>query len=207
MQYVPIFKDRIDTGRALARDLAGYSGRRDAVVLALRRGGVPVANEVATVVNVPMDEFIVRKLGVPGQEGFGFGEIASGGVRFVNEKIVKALRMPEAMIEQVVEYGQAGLVRREKLYCGTRPESDLNGRTVIIVDDGLATGSTMRAAVTALKTRNPKKIVVAVPVASQQACNDFRQEADVLSVWAVTPEPFLASVCSMRIFRKPPTMK
>jgi predicted phosphoribosyltransferase len=137
-----------------------------------------------------MDVFIVRKLGVPGQEEFGFGALASGGIRFVNRDVVNALRMPDAMIEHVVEHEQAELERREKLYRGNRPEPDLEGRIVIIVDDGLATGSTMRAAVTALKTRKPKKIIVAVPVASEQACEDFKHEADVMSVCAVTPEPF-----------------
>jgi len=190
MRYAPIFKDRIDAGRALARDLTAYADRRDVIILALPRGGVPVAYEVAAELNVPMDVFIVRKLGVPGQEEFGFGALASGGIRFVNQDVVNALHMPDAMIERVVEHEQAELERREKLYRDDQPEPDLNGRTVIIVDDGLATGSTMRAAVTALKTRNPRKIIVAVPVASQQACDDFKNEADVLSVCAVTPEPF-----------------
>jgi len=170
--------------------LTAYADRRDVIILALPRGGVPVAYEVAAELNVPMDVFIVRKLGVPGQEEFGFGALASGGIRFVNQDVVNALHMPDAMIERVVEHEQAELERREKLYRDDQPEPDLNGRTVIIVDDGLATGSTMRAAVTALKTRNPRKIIVAVPVASQQACDDFKSEADVLSVCAVTPEPF-----------------
>jgi predicted phosphoribosyltransferase len=190
MRYVPIFKDRVDAGKALARDLAQYANRRDVIVLALPRGGVPVAYEVAAALNVPMDVFIVRKLGVPGQEEFGFGAIASGGTRFVNQDVVKALRMPDVMIERVAEHELAELERREKLYRGNRPEPDLTGKIVIIVDDGLATGSTMRAAVTALKTRGPSTIIVAVPVASEQACDDFKHEADVMSVCAVTPEPF-----------------
>jgi len=132
----------------------------------------------------------VRKLGVPGQEEFGFGAIASGGTRFVNEEVVRALRMPEAIVERVIAREEAEVQRRERLYRGDRPEPELNGRLVIIVDDGLATGSTMRAAVTALKTRDPKLIIVAVPVASEQACEDFKHEADVMSVCAVTPEPF-----------------
>ena len=190
MQYAPIFKDRIDAGRALASDLKQYANRNDVIILALPRGGVPVAYEVAQDLSVPLDVFVVRKLGVPGHEEFGFGAIASGGVRFVNEEVVQALKMPDAMVERVIEREQAELERREFLYRGDRPEPDLNGRTVIIVDDGLATGSTMRAAVTALRALGPKLIVVAVPVASEQACEDFKREADVISVCAMTPEPF-----------------
>lgn len=190
MQYEPIFQDRIDAGKALASDLETYADRDDVIVLALPRGGVPVAYEVAQRLRVPMDVFVVRKLGVPGHEEFGFGAIASGGIRFVNDEVVRALKMPEAMVERVVEREQAELERREISYRGDRPEPELKDRTVIIVDDGLATGSTMRAAVTALKTRDPKLIIVAVPVASEQACEDFKHEADVMSVCAVTPEPF-----------------
>jgi len=190
MQYQPVFQDRIDAGKALARDLGNYAGRDDVIVLALPRGGVPVAYEVARELRAPMDVFVVRKLGVPGQEEFGFGAIASGGTRFVNEEVVRALRMPETIVERVIAREEAEVQRRERLYRGDRPEPELNGRLVIIVDDGLATGSTMRAAVTALKTRDPKLIIVAVPVASEQACEDFKHEADVMSVCAVTPEPF-----------------
>ena len=190
MQYEPIFQDRMDAGKALASDLEIYADRDDVIVLALPRGGVPVAYEVAQRLRVPMDVFVVRKLGVPGHEEFGFGAIASGGIRFVNDEVVRALKMPEAMVERVVEREQAELERREISYRGDRPEPELKDRTVIIVDDGLATGSTMRAAVTALKTRDPKLIIVAVPVASEQACEDFKHEADVMSVCAVTPEPF-----------------
>jgi len=190
MQYQPVFQDRIDAGKALARDLGNYAGRDDVIVLALPRGGVPVAYEVAQELRAPMDVFVVRKLGVPGQEEFGFGAIASGGTRFVNEEVVRALRMPETIVERVIAREEAEVQRRERLYRGDRPEPELNGRLVIIVDDGLATGSTMRAAVTALKTRDPKLIIVAVPVASEQACEDFKHEADVMSVCAVTPEPF-----------------
>jgi len=190
MQYTPIFSNRIDAGKALARDLARYADRDDVIVLALPRGGVPVAYEVARDLGAPMDVFVVRKLGVPGHEEFGFGAIASGGIRFVNQEVVQALKMPAAMVERVVEREQAELERRERSYRDDRPEPELKDRTVIIVDDGLATGSTMRAAVTALKIRDPKLIVVAVPVASEQACEDFKHEADVMSVCAVTPEPF-----------------
>ena len=190
MQYAPIFKDRVEAGKALAGDLVQYARSSDVMLLALPRGGVPVGYEVARLLGVPLDVFVVRKLGVPGHEEFGFGAIASGGIRFVNEEVVRALRMPDAMVDRIVEREQAELERRERSYRGDRPEPDLKGRTVIIVDDGLATGSTMRAAVTALKTRDPKLIIVAVPVASEQACDDFKHEADVISVCAVTPEPF-----------------
>jgi predicted phosphoribosyltransferase len=190
MQYTPIFNNRKDAGRALARDLTEYADHDDVIVLALPRGGVPVAYEVARELKAPMDVFVVRKLGVPGHEEFGFGAIASGGIRFLNQEVVQALKMPSAMVERVVEREQAELERRERSYRDDRPEPDLKNRTVIIVDDGLATGSTMHAAVTALKTRDPKLIVVAVPVASEQACEEFKREADVISVCAVTPEPF-----------------
>lgn len=190
MQYTPIFSDRMDAGKALATDLTRYAHRDDVIVLALPRGGVPVAYEVAQQLGAPMDVFVVRKLGVPGHEEFGFGAIASGGIRFVNQEVVQALKMPAAMVERVVEREQAELERRERSYRDDRPEPELKNRTVITVDDGLATGSTMRAAVTALKTRGPKLIVVAVPVASEQACEDFKHETDVMSVCAVTPEPF-----------------
>lgn len=190
MQFTPIFNDRIDAGKALARDLVQYANRDDVIVLALPRGGVPVGYVVAQELKVSMDVFVVRKLGVPGHEEFGFGAIASGGIQFVNEEVVQALRMPDTMVERVVEREKAELERRERSYRDDRPEPILTGRTVIIVDDGLATGSTMHAAVTALKARDPKLIVVAVPVASEQACEEFKREADVMSVCAVTPEPF-----------------
>ena len=190
MQYTPIFSNRTDAGKALARDLVRHADRDDVIVLALPRGGVPVAYEVAKKLRAQMDVFVVRKLGVPGHEEFGFGAIASGGIRFVNEEVVRALKMPEAMVERIINREQAELERREISYRGNRPEPEIKGRIVIIVDDGLATGSTMRAAVTALRTRDPKLIIVAVPVASEQACEDFKHEADVMAVCAVTPEPF-----------------
>jgi putative phosphoribosyl transferase len=190
MQFEAKFHDRHEAGIILAEQLSDYKGRENLVVLALPRGGVPVGFEVAKELGAPLDVFIVRKLGVPGQEEFAFGAIASGGVRVLNEDLVRALRMPEEMIERVAAREQAEVERRERMYRGNRPQPDIKGRSVIIVDDGLATGATMRAAVKALKSMEPKEIVVAVPVASRQACDEFKEQADVWAVCSVTPEPF-----------------
>lgn len=190
MWYEPKFKDRTEAGRVLARELGRYADRKDVIVLALPRGGVPVGFEVAKELHVPLEVFVVRKLGVPGQEELAFGAIASGGVRVLNEDLTHALRMPEEMIEKIVERERRELDRREQLYRGGRPFRDVRRQAVIVVDDGLATGATMRAAVLALQKQEPAEIVVAVPVASQQACDEFKQEGDVWAVCAVTPEPF-----------------
>lgn len=191
MWYQPKFSNRIEAGRFLASKLGGvYANRSDVIILALPRGGVPVAFEVARALRAPLDVFIVRKLGVPGQEEFGFGAIASGGVSVVNESLVRALRLSESLIERIAEREQRELERRERLYRGERPAHDLKGKTVIIVDDGLATGASMRAAIEAVKKQLPKKVIVAVPVASRQTCEELKHAADVWCVCAKTPEPF-----------------
>jgi putative phosphoribosyl transferase len=185
------FRDRVDAGRALASHLQKYAGRGDVVVLALPRGGVPVAFEVAQALGAPLDVFIVRKLGVPGHEEYAMGAVASGGVRVVSDDVVRGLGLTERDVERVAARETAELERRERLYRGQRPEPDLEGRTVILVDDGLATGSTMKAAVKALGARKPAAIVVAVPIAASDTCRELAREVHEV-VCAVTPEPFRA---------------
>lgn len=187
-----IFKDRAEAGRFLAKQLAQYANDPNVVVLALPRGGVPVAYEVAQALKAPLDVFVVRKLGLPGNEEYGIGAIASGGTRVLNDEFVSYLRMPVELIDKITATQRAELERRERLYRDTRAPVDVTGRTVIIVDDGLATGSTMRVAVKALRQKNPKKIVVAVPVGSREVCDSFRKEIDTIAVCAITPEPFHA---------------
>jgi predicted phosphoribosyltransferase len=184
-----IFRDRVDAGQKLAEKLTEYAGRDDVLILALPRGGVPVALEVAQKLNAPLDVFLVRKLGVPGHEELAMGAIASGGVRVLNERTINYLNIPEEVIDRVAAKEQRELERREKTYRDDLPAPDVKGKTVILIDDGLATGSTMRAAVIALKQMNPTKIVVAVPVASDETCREFQQEVDAV-VCAITPEPF-----------------
>lgn len=186
-----IFRDRHDAGRRLAVALESYAGRPDVLVLALPRGGVPVAYEVACRLRVPLDVFVVRKLGVPGYEEFAMGAIASGGVRVLNADVVYGLGMLEREVSAVEAREREELARRERLYRGTRPPLALRDRTVILVDDGLATGATMRAAVAALRRLNPARIVVAVPVSDPSTCQELEHEADDV-VCAVTPVPFLA---------------
>jgi predicted phosphoribosyltransferase len=186
------FANRHEAGRLLARKLLSYRGDRDAVVLGLPRGGVPVAYEVARELDLPLDVFMVRKLGVPGHEEFAFGSIAMGGTRFINTSVVRSLRMTDEAISRVVESEELELARREKLYRAGRPDLDVNGKKVIIVDDGLATGSTMRAAVTALRKMGPTEIVVAVPVCSPEACTDLDNGVDTWCVCVQAPEPFYA---------------
>ena len=188
--YQQLFSNRTEAGRFLASKLGEYANRSEAVVLGLPRGGVPIAFEVAKALGVPLDVFIVRKLGVPGQEELAFGAIASNGVRVLNENLVRALRLPETVIESVAEREQRELERREQIYRGGRSAQNLKDKIVIVVDDGLATGATMRAAIKAIKKQIPKKTIVAVPVGSQQTCDEFKHEADVLCICATTPEPF-----------------
>jgi len=184
-----VFRDRRDAGRTLAGKLGPYAGRTDVLVLALPRGGVPVAYEVARALHAPMDLFLVRKLGVPGQEELAMGAIATGGVCVLNEQVVRGYGIPERAIQAVAERERAELDRRQKAYRGDSPEPEVRGRTVILIDDGLATGSTMRAAVMALRRQEPARVVVAVPVGAPSTCRDFAAEADEI-VCALTPEPF-----------------
>jgi predicted phosphoribosyltransferase len=184
-----IFRDRTDAGQQLAAKLEKYANRPDVLVLALPRGGVPVAYEVSKRIGAPLDVFLVRKLGVPGYEELGMGAIASGGVRVINEDVVRQWDIPREVIDAVAEIEQQELERREHAYRGDRPPPNVKGRTVILIDDGLATGSTMRAAAAALRRQGPARLVVAVPVSSAETCNEFRREVDEI-VCAVTPEPF-----------------
>jgi predicted phosphoribosyltransferase len=185
------YGNRAEAGRALASALGKYAGRSDLVVIGLPRGGVPVAYEVAQALGAPLDVFIVRKLGTPGQEELAMGAIATGGVRVLNQEVISALGIDRLEVNAVASRELAEITRREELYRGGRPRPDLRGRTVIVVDDGLATGSTMRAAVQALRQHAPREIVVAVPVGSVEACELLEQEADKL-VCLVRPEFFLA---------------
>ena len=186
-----LFRDRFDAGRALAAKLARYANRPDVLVLALPRGGVPVGFEVARALNAPLDVFLVRKLGVPGREELAMGAIATGGVRVLNEEVVGALGIPDEEIEAVAAEEQEELERRAREYRGDRSPPDVRGKTVILVDDGLATGSTMRAAVAALRRQGPARIVLAVPVAAASACESFHGQVDQV-ICAMTPEPFVA---------------
>jgi putative phosphoribosyl transferase len=185
------FRNRREAGRVLAGKLDKYAGRDDVIVLALPRGGVPVAYEVARALGVPMDVFLVRKLGVPGREELALGAIASGGVRLLNSDVVRALRIPPEVIDRVAAAEREELERREQEYRGDRPAPDVRGKTVILIDDGLATGASMRAAVVALRQKDPARIVVAVPIAAPSTCEEFRDEVDE-TICARTPEPFYA---------------
>jgi putative phosphoribosyl transferase len=185
------FVDRIEAGQVLAGKLTAYRDRDDALVLALPRGGVPVASEVARALNVPFDVFVVRKLGVPGHEELAMGAIASGDVRLVNHDVVDALGIPANVIDAVAARERRELERREHDYRGNRPPLSLINKTLILVDDGLATGSTMRAAVMAARQQQPARVIVAVPVGAVSACADLATEADDV-VCVRTPEPFVA---------------
>jgi predicted phosphoribosyltransferase len=185
------FRDRIEAGELLADSLQTFRDRDDVIVLALPRGGVPVAAEIARRLHVPFDVFVVRKLGVPGHEELAMGAIASGGVRLVNDEVVVPLGIPPNVIDSVARSEQIELARREELYRGTREPIGLTGKTVILVDDGLATGSTMRAAVMAVRRQQPARIVVAVPVGARETCAGLAREADDV-VCLRTPDPFVA---------------
>ena len=186
------FADRHEAGRALGAELKKrLPAEHRPLVLALPRGGVPIGYHVAEALAAPLDVFIVRKLGVPGHEELAMGAIASGGMTVMNEEVLRYIPVPQARIDAVVEREQRELERRERAYRGSRPPLDVRGRAVIVVDDGLATGSTMRAAVRALKQMDPASIIVAVPVAARQTCDEFRHEVtDVVCLW--TPDPFEA---------------
>ncbi|CAN5876036.1 phosphoribosyltransferase [soil metagenome] len=187
----PQFQDRVEAGQVLASELGAYVGQPNVLVLALPRGGVPVAFEVAQALHAPLDVFLVRKLGVPGHEELAMGAIASGGVRVLNRSVVDSLSIPDHVIAAVAVQEQRELERREHAYRGNRPDPEVRGRTVLLVDDGLATGATMRAAAAAIRAQEPRRLVVAVPVAARETCDEFRDEVDEV-VCAITPEPFYA---------------
>jgi putative phosphoribosyl transferase len=186
-----MFRDRAHAGRVLAAQLRSYAGREGVLVLGLPRGGVPVAFEVARALKAPLDVFVVRKLGVPGHEELAMGAIASGGVRVLNDDVVEALGIDEETIARAAAVETAELARREPLYRGDRGPLELRGRTVILIDDGLATGSTMRAAALAGRAQAPERLVVAVPVAAGGTCDELRGDVDEV-VCAVTPAPLHA---------------
>jgi predicted phosphoribosyltransferase len=184
------FEDRTEAGQRLSESLAGFKDRPDVLVLALPRGGVPVAFEVAQALRAPLDVFVVRKLGTPGNEELAMGAIASGGIRVLNESVVSALRIPADLIDEVAERELQELERRERVYRKDRPAFDLRGRAVILIDDGIATGSTMRAAIKALKPV-AGRLVVAVPTVAYETAADLRPEVDEL-VALMTPTNFYA---------------
>jgi predicted phosphoribosyltransferase len=186
-----LFQDRFEAGRYLASKLKHLANRPDVVVLALPRGGMPVGYEVARALNAPLDVFVVRKLGVPGYPELAMGAIASGGIRVLNEDLIRRLGIPDYMIEKIIAEEQKELERRERDYRGDRPPLGVKGRTVVLVDDGLATGSSMRVAALALRNKNPAEIIVAVPVAAPATCAEFESQVDQV-VCAATPEPFWA---------------
>ena len=186
------FANRNQAGALLAKKLAEYSNKPDVVGLALPRGGVPVAYEVAHALNAPLDVFLVRKLGVPGHEELAMGAIATGNVRVLNDDVIDYLGIDDDLIERVAELEEYELERRGKLYRGSYPAVPITNRTVIIVDDGLATGSTMRAAIAALKKMRPARIIVAAPVAARDTCDSFKDDVNSTCVCVMTPEPFQA---------------
>jgi putative phosphoribosyl transferase len=188
---VPLFQNRTDAGRQLASQLHDYANREDVIVLGLPRGGVPVAYEVAQALNVPLDIFLVRKLGVPGHEELAMGAIASGGTIVLNREVLDLLPDAEGYVKAVAVREKVELDRRERAYRGSRPHPDLTNRIVILVDDGLATGASMRAAADALRAHDVARIVVAVPVAARETCAAIRKQVDE-TVCVATPEPFYA---------------
>ena len=185
------FRDRSHAGVELAAELRSFAGKPDVVVLGLPRGGVPVAYEVARALHAPLDVFVVRKLGVPGHRELAMGAIASGGVRELNPEIIKSLQISNAIIDAVAAREQEELQRQQRTYRGDAPLPQLSARTVIVVDDGLATGSTMRAAVRAIRQSGPERIVVAVPVGAAETCRSLRNDADEVHCVA-TPNDFHA---------------
>ena len=187
----PRFRDRTEAGRVLAAALGPYAGRPNLHVLALPRGGVPVAFEVAMALRAPLDVLLVRKLGVPGHEELAMGAVASGGIRVLSNDVVRQLEISERDVASVAAAEEQELRRQERLYRDDRPPADVRGRTVILVDDGLATGATMRAAAAALKAQHPEWLVVAVPIGAAETCDFLRREVDDV-VCARTPEPFHA---------------
>lgn len=186
-----VFGDRVDAGRRLADKLKAYAKREDVIVLGIPRGGVPVASEVATALDAPLDVFVSRKLGVPGQEELAFGAVATGGVRVLDQELIDAVGISKEEIEQITQRVRAEVERRERVYRGSRPPLELQGKTVVLIDDGIATGASMRAAINALRQMKPARIVVAVPVAPLSTCHRLRSEVDEL-VCVHMPESFYA---------------
>jgi putative phosphoribosyl transferase len=193
------FQDRSDAGRLLAKKLSHYADRADVLILGMPRGGVPVAFEVAKSLRVHLDVFIVRKLGVPGHEELAMGAIASGGVRVLNDAVIRSTPISQEVIDLVTEKERIELGRREFAYRGHRSAPAVKGITVILVDDGIATGSTMLAAVAALKQQGPARIVVGVPAAPLECCDELRQSMDELVVLA-RPDPFYSVGQSYEVF-------
>lgn len=188
---LPPFADRSEAGQKLATQMMSYANDPNLLVLALPRGGVPIAYEIARALRAPLDVFLVRKLGVPGNEELAMGAIASGGVRVLNPETTSWTGVSSSVIDEVAKQEQKELERREHLYRGDRPALETYGRSIILVDDGLATGATMRAAAIALRRKNPLKIVVAVPVAPPETCEALRNEVEEI-ICAITPDPFIA---------------
>jgi putative phosphoribosyl transferase len=186
-----IFSDRQEAGKRLSAALEGFAGRDDVIVLGLPRGGVVVAFEVARALKAPLDVYLVRKLGVPGHEELALGAIASGGVTILNQDVLQAVQVTQSEIEMVAEREQAVLERRERLYRGHSEPLELSGKTVIVIDDGLATGATMRTAIRSIRDHTPARIIAAVPVAPAETCARLEREADG-AVCLLTPEPFYA---------------
>lgn len=183
------YHDRFEAGRVLATKLRAYADCQDVLILALPRGGIPVAYEVAKALHAPLDVFIVRKLGVPGHEELAMGALAVGGIRVLNSEIVQALQISEQAIQAVTEREQQELKRRERLYRGERPIPDVHGKIVVLIDDGLATGATMRVATKVLRQQHPSRLIIAVPVAAPSVCESFQKEADEI-ICVNMPEPF-----------------
>jgi putative phosphoribosyl transferase len=186
-----LFSDRVEAGRVLASKLSKYKGRPETLILALPRGGIPVAFEVASALGLPVDVFVVRKLGVPGQEELAMGAIATGDVQVINYAVVDEFRIGQSTIDAVAQKEREELQRRETLYRGDRSPRTIQGKTVILIDDGIATGSTMRAAIAALRQIGPESIIVAVPVAAADTCRELSAEADEV-ICADTPTTFFA---------------
>ncbi len=185
------FANRAEAGKLLAAKLTAYTHAPDTLVLALPRGGVPVAYEVATQLHLPLDVVVVRKLGVPDHEEMAFGAIASGGVRLLDPDIIRSWQISRSVIDSITAREQRELTRREHAYRDARPEPAIKGKTILLIDDGLATGATMRAAIAALRQHHPGRIVVAVPTAAPSTCTNIRAEVDEI-ICIMTPDPFEA---------------
>jgi predicted phosphoribosyltransferase len=189
--YPTRFADRAQAGQFLAQSLLAYADRPDVLVLALPRGGVPVAYEVAVALRLPLDVFVVRKLGVPGREELAFGAVAGDGTRVLNREVIDSLHISDADVRRVTQAELREIQRREAAYRGNRPPVRIRQRVILLIDDGLATGATMRAAVMALRQQHPAQIIISVPTASRQACEELRPIVDDV-ICEMTPEPFYA---------------